>query len=98
MITTFGSACNPSQTKRREKMKTVTRIETRTEKVQFGFYDIEEEKFIPINVAKAADMKLAIKKLECSETLIDTIGIAIEMLIEAVSCDLKDIWDRLDNG
>jgi hypothetical protein len=79
-------------------MKTVTRIVTETEKVQFGFWDNEKDDFVPVDIGKVADIQAAIGHFGCSEELIDAIGSMFERLQEAICADLDDIWKRLDDA
>ena len=77
-------------------MKTVTRIVTKTENVQFGFWDTKKGEFVPIDTAKVVEVQLAMKHLSCSEEFISALGMWQESLIEAICQDLEDIWKRLD--
>jgi hypothetical protein len=77
-------------------MKTRTTIETRIEELQFGYWDIEAEEFIPIDTSKAIDVEAAAVALSCSERLLDALGIFVENIKGTVGLDLCDIWERLD--
>jgi len=79
-------------------MRTIIRIETETEEVQFGFWDPETNDFVPIDTTKVADLKAAVEYFGCSEEFIDALGAMFERLIEAVASDLEAIWKRLDEA
>lgn len=79
-------------------METVMRIKTEVEEVRFGFWDPEEDDFVPIDTTKVADLKAAVEHFNCSEEIVEALGAMFERLIEAVADDLETIWKRLDEA
>ncbi len=75
-------------------MKTVMRVETEVEEVKFGYSDGQGE-WNAIDVM-AYDVSVPAKALGCSEELLSSLMEWLGDLQEAISSDLRDIWQRLD--
>ena len=73
-------------------MKTGTQIISVISGFQFGYWDEEREKFIPIEEDNRKEMA---KKLECSEKLLETIEENFAVLRDMLNEDLSDIWQQL---
>jgi len=73
-------------------MKTETQIISVISGFQFGYWDEEQEKFIPI---EEDNRKETAKKLECSEKLLETIEENFAVLRDMLNEDLSDIWQQL---
>jgi hypothetical protein len=77
-------------------MKTRTTVETKLQQVQFGYWDMDGERFVSINHENAESVEKAVRALSCHPLLIDAIGSLVQEIKGAVSSDLADIWQRLD--
>jgi len=75
-------------------MKTVTKVETSTSKIEFGYWNIDTEEFIP--VTPSTDMEAVAKLLDCSPLLAYALVILTESITESVGADLLSLWKRLD--
>lgn len=77
-------------------MRTETRIRivTNVNRIAFGYWDIDEEKWIE---PKSTDEVIeAAGKLNCSHALVESLMMSVEDLADAIGGDLRDIWKRLD--
>ena len=75
-------------------MKTETTIKSNIDDLSLHYY--EEEEDIDLSIPFKIPEPEAAKKLECSETLIDTLCALVTSIRELLGSDLKDIWERLD--
>jgi hypothetical protein len=78
-------------------MKTVVskHIITKTENIQFGYWDEDADEFVAIE--KTGQYAKALERLGCSEALLDAVISLTASIREIVSSDLADIWERLDS-
>jgi len=83
-----------------EKMKTVTttKIETRIDSLQFGYWDMEDEEFVPFSSMVEEKLDEAAKLLGCTPLLLDALAMLTESICESVAADLADIWERLEEA
>jgi len=72
------------------------RIKSETRNLQFGYWDMEAEEFIPIAGMSDEERKQAAELFGCSPTLVDALDMLAETIAETVGGDLHDIWKRLD--
>ena len=77
-------------------MRTVKTIETNIDDLQFGYWDVEGEEFIPINGMTDAEMSQAAKLLGCSPLMLDALMLFGESVRDSIAGDLKDIWRMVD--
>jgi len=77
-------------------MKTETKVIADIDSLKFGYWNPEDEDFMPVDVTDARALKQAAEALGCSERLLDAIGTLANAISESISGDLKDIWKRLD--
>jgi hypothetical protein len=78
------------------KTITTTKIECDTSRIQFGYYDPDEDDFIVIE--SAIDAIQAAEKFQCSADLPTALATFAEIIRDAVSTDLRAIWKRLDEA
>ena len=76
--------------------RTTVKIESATQDLQFGYWKMETEEFIPIEGMDEEERKQAAELLGCSPVLIDALEMFTETVADVVGCDLCDIWKRLD--
>ena len=74
------------------------RIKSETRNLQFGWWDMEAEEFIPIEGMSDEERNQAGELLGCSPVLLDALAMFAETITELVGGDLCDIWKRLDNA
>lgn len=79
-------------------MRTVKRIETNIDDLQFGYWDMEGEEFIPIDGMTEEEMSQAAKLLGCSVLMLDALIMFSANVSESVAGDLKDIWRMVDRS
>jgi len=79
-------------------MRKVTKIQMAVERLEFGFWDADNEEFVPIPSGDAAAYKVATKKLGCSEEMIDALIILVDTIRGHVAEDLSDLWRRMDEA
>lgn len=72
-------------------METTRTIKGHYQDIQFGYWDAENEEFVPI---ESASPEFA-AKLGCSELLLDTLVILVQDIKEKFGEDLKDIWRKV---
>lgn len=84
-----------SEAERGLEMKTVTQIKANVDNLQFGYWDLETQEFIPIDGMSAAEMQAAAEKLECSELLLDALVMFAASISEMLKSDLVDIWKKV---
>ena len=82
--------------------RTIHRVEitSRVEDFQLGFWKPnetgEDGEWIPIPPSSQEIHEAAARQVVCSTELIDMLGSNISELVDYISEDLKDIWQRLD--
>ena len=74
---------------------THTEIYSETQKVVFGYWDIEGEEFVPLLGNNIPEMA---QKLHCSPELLDALEMFTANIRDAINADLTDIWRRLDEA
>ncbi len=77
-------------------MKTETRVWANVDKLQFGYWDIETEEFVPIDAEKTKSLKDAALALECSEQLLDALAMFASFIAQMVGDDLRDVWSAVE--
>ena len=77
-------------------MRTVKKIETNIDDLQFGYWDMESEEFVPISGMSDAELNQAARLLGCTPLLLDALMIFSANISESVAGDLKDIWRMVD--
>ena len=77
-------------------MRTVKKFETNIDDLQFGYWDVESEEFVPINSMSDAELNQAARLLGCTSLLLDALMIFSANISESVSGDLEDIWRMVD--
>ncbi len=77
-------------------MRTVKKIETNIDDLQFGYWDVEGKEFIPINGMTDEELGCAATLLGCSPLMLDALMVFSDSISESVSGDLKDIWRMVD--
>jgi len=78
-------------------MRMQTKVVADIDSLQFGYWDMETEEFIPINAEYADELKKAAAKLGCTEELLDALTIFAASIVEVVGSDLRSIWTRLND-
>ena len=78
------------------KTVTTTKIETRVENLQFGYWDMESEEFVPFSSMVEAKLDEAAKLLGCTPVLLDALVMLVASISKSVAADLVDIWKRLE--
>lgn len=78
------------------KTKVTTKIETAIEDWQFGWWNSEEEAFVPL-VDTEEGKREAAAAINVPEKLIEALLISMEDLQDLIRSDLMDIWIRIDN-
>jgi len=76
-------------------MRTVTKIKTNTDALQFGYWDADDKEFVPISGMNTRELKEAADILGCSPLLLDALAMMVETISQVVGDDLRDIWRRL---
>jgi hypothetical protein len=76
-------------------MRTVTtvRIVTETRELSFGFWDSENEQFVPVD---DNNIDTVATTLNCSRELLGALVMLVESITLTIGKDLIDIWRRLD--
>ena len=74
-------------------MKTETSIKCAVEECIFGYWDDEQEKFIPIDEQNRKEFA---QKMDCSEKLLEAIEETFSSLVDMLKEDLTDIWKKLE--
>ena len=77
-------------------MRTVKKIETNIDDLQFGYWDMESEEFVPINGMSDAELNQAARLLGCTPLLLDALMVFNDSISESIAGDLKDIWRMVD--
>ena len=72
------------------------KIESATQGLQFGYWKMETEEFIPIEGMDKEERRRAAELLGCSPVLLDALEMFAETIADVVGLDLRDIWKRLD--
>ena len=78
------------------KTQITVKIKSETQNLQFGYWDMESESFIPIDNMNDDERKQAAELLGCSPVLLDALQMLVETICDVVDGDLCDIWRRLD--
>lgn len=78
------------------KTDTTVTITSETQDLQFGYWDMEGEEFIPIEGMNDEERQRAAELLGCSPVLLDALEMFAETIADRVGMDLRDIWKRLD--
>lgn len=73
-------------------MKTETRVRANVDTLQFGYWDMETEEFVPIDAEKTESLKKAALALGCSEQLLDALAMFACSIAASVGDDLRDVW------
>ena len=74
------------------KTEVKTRIITHVDAIAFGYWDTEKEAWV--EPKSTEDIKVAAEKLHCSPDIIAALISSTELLVDAISGDLRDIWKR----
>ncbi len=77
-------------------MKTATKITANIDELQFGYWDMDTERFVPVDAQYVDKLQKAVTKLGVPEELIDALALFAANITSAVRDDLEDIWKRLD--
>ena len=79
-------------------MKTVTtvKVKAETDHLQFGYWDMNSESFVPISGMTQTELDEAAKLCGCTPILLDALVIFADSIREAVTADLVDIWKRAE--
>lgn len=77
-------------------MRTVKKVETSIDDLQFGYWDVEDEEFIPIDGMTEKEMGHAAKLLGCSPLMLDALLLFSNSVRDSIAGDLKDIWRMVD--
>jgi len=75
-----------------------TKVVSEVKNLSFGYWDEENEEFIPIGGMNNDELKEAAKLLGCSPALLDALVMFAETICDTVISDLVSIWQRLDNA
>ena len=75
-------------------MKTRTVIDTNFKKLQFGYWDEEKDKFIPVQ--NDEDIEKFCMKVNALELIVRGILMSFDQIEGEIIADLKQIWERLD--
>ena len=78
--------------RKEKKMRTVKTIETNIDDLQFGYWDMEGEEFIPIKGMSEAESEQAARLLGCSPLMLDALMIFSDSVRDSIARDLEDIW------
>jgi len=78
-------------------MKTQRKVTANVDQLQFGYWDMEIEEFVPIDAQYVDQVQKAITELGCTEGLLDALAMFAANIVEMIGDDLRDIWARLDN-
>jgi hypothetical protein len=78
-------------------MKTVRtkRIVAELDGLQFGYWDMENEEFVPIENMSTEEIRVVAEKMGVKPLLLDTLSMFSDSIREMVGKDLEDIWERL---
>ena len=75
-------------------METRTVIDTTFKKLQFGYWDEEKDKFIPVQ--NDEDIEKFCMKVNALELIVRGILMSFDQIEGEIIADLKQIWERLD--
>lgn len=75
-------------------MKTTTVISTNFRNLQFGYWDTEKDKFIP--VSNDGKIEKFCKKENIAELIVRGILMSFDQIESEVRQDLVEIWERLN--
>jgi hypothetical protein len=75
-------------------MKSRIVVDSDVDTFQFGYWDQEAGKFIPVN-GRADSTQAMAERLGCTEELVATMEMLFENLRARMTADLSDIWARL---
>ena len=76
--------------------KTTVKITSAIQDLQFGYWEMETEEFIPIAGMDEEERQRAAELFGCSPVLVDALEMFAETVADVVGLDLRDIWKRLD--
>ena len=76
--------------------QTTVRITSATQDLQFGYWNMETEEFVPIAGMDKEERQQAAELLGCSPVLLDALEMFAETIADVVGSDLSDIWKRLN--
>ena len=77
-------------------METQRKVIALVDSLQFGYWDMEDEEFVPID-EYTVHVNKGVASLGCSEALLIALSMFAEAISETVGADLRDIWARLDS-
>ena len=74
-------------------MKTIktTRVETELSRLEFGYWDLENDEFIPIR--SEVDIVKAAELFGVNPLLVEALITLIDGIKDFIGADLKDIWE-----
>ena len=75
-------------------MKTRTVIDTNFQKLQFGYWDEMNDKFVPIR--NEEDIENFCTKANVLELIVRGILMSFDQIEGEIIADLRQIWERLD--
>lgn len=78
-------------------MKTEMSVWANVDELQFGYWDMKTEEFVPIDAEKAESLKKAALALGCSERLLDALAMFACSIAQMVGDDLRDVWQKLES-
>lgn len=78
-------------------MKTIARITANIDHLQFGYWDMDTEEFVPVDAQHVDELQQAVSKLGTTEELLDALAIFAANISGSIGEDLRDIWKRLDD-
>ncbi len=79
-------------------MRVIKKVHADVDSLQFGYWDMETEKFVPINAERQGELMGAASALGCTEGLLDALAMFAANISEMVGDDLRSIWRRLDEA
>ena len=81
-------------------MKTEIKVTIRSdmESLVFGYWDEEQQEFIPLDGTDKDVQERAAELFGCTPALIEALIMFAEQIVDVVGLDLRDIWRRLDNA
>jgi len=79
-------------------MKTIIskRIQTKTHDVEFGYWNMETEEFVPIAGMTEEETQVVADLFGCTPLLVDALAFFSDLFRSAVEGDLKDIWKLIE--
>lgn len=77
-------------------MRKITRIECRSEEIDFGRYDETTEEWTSILDMDDSEMKKWAKELGCKPEFLVSISHLVSDIRESITNDLVSLWKRID--